>query len=287
VVSAIDRAFADVDRAIVLEDDVRPAPSFFPFCDAMLERYADDDRIMHIDGGNRLGAWRPADADHHFARHGNVWGWATWAGAWADYDVTLERYRTTAARAAIAERALDDAHRALLEWMLDCEPGGFGDAWDYQWTLARYATGGLSVVPARNLVANVGFGADATHTVHRGDLAAMTRTFSLDPPFVASRDVVPDDDLDRALLRFERLRGVREATVAALVVRAMTDPQVQTRLAPNPAVMNTLAALDDPEASLQLLRSLQPTSSSSPDLGRVIAEFERLLAARTRAESTR
>jgi hypothetical protein len=286
VVSALDRVFATVDRAIVLEDDVRPAWSFFPFCDAMLDRYADDERVMHVDGGNRLGAWRPEDADHHFAHHGNVWGWATWARAWAHYDVTLDRYRTPAARAAIEERALDDAHRTLLAWMLDCEPGVFGDAWDYQWTLARYAAGGLSVVPARNLVTNVGFGTDATHTVHADDLAAATSTFSLEPAFAGAREVVVDDDLDRALLRFERLRGLREATVGTLVVQAMADPRVRHRLAPNPAVMNTLAALDDPEASLHLLRVIDRTNAPSPARTRLIAEFERLLAVRSRAGAT-
>jgi hypothetical protein len=276
VVSALDRVFTQVDRAIVLEDDVRPTPSFFPYCDAMLERYADDERVMHVDGSNRVGQWRPEVRDYHFARHGSVWGWATWARAWTKYDITREHYRTPSARTAIAECALDPAHRALLAWLLDADLDGLADAWDHQWMLARYATGGLSVVPARNLTTNVGFGTDATHTVHGDELASAARAYSLEPPFTGPAEVVADDELDRQLLRFERLRSLREATVPTLLVRAMADARVRDRFAPNPAVANALAVLDAPDAALALLRNLARDGAPSATRDRLIADFERL-----------
>jgi hypothetical protein len=286
VVSALDHAFEQVDRAIVLEDDVRPAPSFFPFCDAMLEQYADDDRVVHVDGANRLGEWHPDARDHHFARHGNVWGWATWARAWARHDVTLGRYRTPDARAAIDRHAVDEPHRVFLSWLLDSDVPNLSDEWDHQWSLARYATGGLVVVPARNLTTNVGFGADATHTWHVDELAATTRTFALSPPFVGPEEVAADGALDRELLRFERLRSLREATVPALLRRALADPRVRDRLAPNPAVANALAALDDPAAALALLRHLDRTGAPSPIREQLTQELERLERATTRATRT-
>jgi hypothetical protein len=285
VVSALDRVFSQVDRAIVLEDDVRPVPSFFPYCDAMLERYADDERVVHVDGSNRLGEWRPEEQDYHFARHGNVWGWATWARAWAQYDRTLDRYRTPSARAAIAAHTLDDAHHAMLTWFLDHDLDALADEWDYQWSLARYANGGLTIAPARNLVTNVGFGPDATHTVHTDELAAATGAFTLDAPYAGPAEVVADAELDRELLRFERLRSLREATVPALLARAMSDPRVRERLAPNPSVVNALAVLDDPRAALVQLRASARTGEPSATRDHLIAEFERLETATTRAES--
>jgi hypothetical protein len=278
VVSALDHAFQAVDHAIVLEEDVRPAPAFFPFCDAMLERFVDDERVVHVDGANRLGEWRSDVRDFHFARHGNVWGWATWARAWAHHDATLDRYRTPAARAAIAHNALDEPHRALLCWLLDSDVPNLSDEWDHQWSLSRYATGGLAIVPARNLTVNVGFGPDATHTWHADELAATTRAFTLASPFVGPPDVAADDDLGRELLRFERLRSLREATVPALLVRALTDPRVRGRLAPNPAVANALAVLDDPRAALTLLRHLGATGTPSPTRDQLLTDFERLVS---------
>ena len=41
---------------------------------------------------------------------------------------------------------------------------GLPDTWDYQWTFTCVANGGLTVLPNRNLIDNVGFGEDATHT---------------------------------------------------------------------------------------------------------------------------
>jgi hypothetical protein len=88
--------------------------------------------------------------------------------------------------------------------------------------------------------------------------------------------VVADDELDRELLRFERLRSLREATVPTLLVRAMADSRVRDRLAPNPAIANALAVLDDPDAALALLRTLARDGAPSPVRDRLIADFERL-----------
>jgi hypothetical protein len=278
VASGLDWAFEHVDRAIVLEDDVRPVPSFFRYCDAMLERYADDERILHVDGGNRLGVWARDDRDYHFARQGNVWGWATWRRAWDRYDRTLQRYRTPEARAAISANALDPAHGTLLSWLLDHDVATTVDTWDIQWTLARYATGGLSIVPARNLVTNVGFGDGATHTHAGADLAASTRAYAVELPLSGPEVVAADGELDRNLLRFERLRSLRDGIATALAARALAHPTVRARLAPNPAIASALVALEDPDASLALLRALEPARAPWPLLDRLIADFERLAA---------
>ena len=284
--SALDRVFSQVDRAIVLEDDVCAAPSFFPFCDEMLERYADDERVVHVDGNNRLGEWRPEAHDYHFARHANVWGWATWARAWARYDSTADRYRSRSTARRSPRTASTRPRPRSSTGCSTAMSTRWTDEWDHQWALARYATGGLTVVPARNLTTNVGFGAHATHTKQPDELAAATRASSLDPPFEGPADVVADDDLDRELLRFERLRSFREATVPSMLVRAMTDPRVRGRLAPNPAVANALAALEDPDAALALLHTSARTGAPSSTRDRLIDEFERLLALQRRAEAT-
>ena len=49
--SAIDWFFEHVDEGIILEDDTLPHPTFFQFCEELLKRYRDDERIMLISGG--------------------------------------------------------------------------------------------------------------------------------------------------------------------------------------------------------------------------------------------
>src|SRR5205823_2703298 len=53
--SGLDAVFSEVEEAVVLEDDCAPSPSFFPFCDDMLARHRDDERIMAVSGFNPLG----------------------------------------------------------------------------------------------------------------------------------------------------------------------------------------------------------------------------------------
>jgi hypothetical protein len=49
----LDWVFSQVDRAIVFEDDCIPDPSFFDYCEELLERYADDERVWLIAGDKK------------------------------------------------------------------------------------------------------------------------------------------------------------------------------------------------------------------------------------------
>ena len=51
--SGLDWVFSHIERAIILEDDCKPADCFFRFCDEMLEYYKDDERIMLVSGDNK------------------------------------------------------------------------------------------------------------------------------------------------------------------------------------------------------------------------------------------
>ena len=46
--TGISWVFEHVERAIILEDDCVPQNSFFHFCDELLEKYADDKRVLMI-----------------------------------------------------------------------------------------------------------------------------------------------------------------------------------------------------------------------------------------------
>jgi hypothetical protein len=50
--TGISWVFEQVEEAIVLEDDCVPHPTFFRFCEELLEYYRHDERIMSISGIN-------------------------------------------------------------------------------------------------------------------------------------------------------------------------------------------------------------------------------------------
>src|SRR6266480_8001684 len=88
VAEGLDWVFAQSERAIILEDDCLPDPSFFPFCEELLERYHDDATVGMICGTNlapRETATNDA-ASYYFSRYCYIWGWATWRRAWRCYD---------------------------------------------------------------------------------------------------------------------------------------------------------------------------------------------------------
>jgi hypothetical protein len=164
VASGLNNAFARLDRAIVLEDDCLPDPSFFPFCDEMLERHRDDTEVMHLSGTNIAPSDAAASASYRFSRHPWIWGWASWSRAWRHYDFEMISWseRLPALRASFASSweaqfwisAFDQA-RADLQKV---------NTWDFSWMFTVRSLGGLCVVPNANLVENLGIGVDSTHT---------------------------------------------------------------------------------------------------------------------------
>lgn len=273
IASGIDAVFGVVDRAIILEDDIRPDPTFFRFCDDMLDRYADDPRVLQVSGHNPLGRWE-ASSSYVFSRSVGVWGWATWRRAWSAYDISLERYRTESSNRAIDEGAVDEAHADYLKWLLSFDVAKAADTWDVSWTITVRALSGLVAVPTANLVTNVGFGVDATHLVDDCDIAAAVRSFALDLPIVAPERTAVDEGYEMAAVRIERLRVLRDLRKVAFVARTIHhDPE---KLRVNPALRNAMAALNDSAAALRALEVLKVSSRPWTPLDEAIAALKEL-----------
>lgn len=273
VASGIDWAFTHIDRAVILEDDLRPDPSFFPFADAMLERYADETRVMQVSGRNPIGAWDDECTDYLFSRSASGWGWATWRRAWSAFDLTLARYQSDPVTEAVRARAVDEHHAELLTWLLTFDVATGMRTWDISWFLAVFANDGLCVVPRRNLIGNVGFDAEATHTTDPDDFGAAVSVASIEPPFRGPAVVEPDLAFDRALEWFERAREIANPRAAALVHRLLQHPEASQSPLVTPAVRHALVTFDHPDEALSALRHVRAHSRPWPALNRRIAEL--------------
>lgn len=166
-ITAISWFFDQVDAGIILEDDCVPAPSFFSFCGELLDYYKDDQRIMHIGGSNFLPAATLGDQEpsYYFSQHVYAWGWATWRRAWQHFDGELKTYPAFKATGQIYNIWKNkDAIRLANHIFRRAYEQKDNSVWDAQWVYAVWSQGGLSIVPKVNLVTNIGFGADATHT---------------------------------------------------------------------------------------------------------------------------
>lgn len=165
IISGLEWAFSLVEEAIILEDDCLPHPTFFTFCETLLARYRGDIRIAMISGTNFVESYLRTDYSYFFSRMVHTWGWATWRDSWRRYDPGLSRWPEIK-KAGLLREAFEHAMAAQY-WtrIFDRMYSGAGpDTWDYQWFYTSLVNNALSIVPAVNLVTNIGFGHEATHT---------------------------------------------------------------------------------------------------------------------------
>ena len=226
IADGLDWVFEQVETAIVLEDDCLPEPSFFAYCDELLERYADDERVFAVSGDDFR--WRPTPAEHsyEFSRYPLIWGWATWRRAWRSYDADLSAWPALRESGWLEELLGDPYAAKYWAHQFDRVEAGL-EAWDYVWVLSCWINGGLTAVPTTNLVSNLGFRADATHTIDqdgRHPFAAMATEampFPLRHPPVVARDEETDRFLEDVVFSgnlrrtFERLRAARGERASA------------------------------------------------------------------------
>jgi len=196
VSSGIDWVFSLVEEAIFLEDDCLPEPTFFPFCEQMLERYRTDLRVMHIGGTNFQGTARVSEESYYFSRHVHVWGWASWRRAWRYYDVDMPAWTWARATGRASDILSTPMERRAFTPLFNRVARREIDTWDTQWTVACRAQNALSVVPSRNLVSNIGFRGDATHTSDSGHPVATMRTFPLALPLTHPAYMLADSAAD-------------------------------------------------------------------------------------------
>ena len=174
VSSGIDWLFGQVEEAIILEDDCLPEPSFFQFCEEMLERYRHDERIGMVSGTNFLDNKITIDESYYFSNYMTIWGWATWRRAWQAYDVKGTVWSKLKNEKFLDSYFVSKLERKYWTYAFDGVYEGRIDTWDYQWVLCNWAQSRLSIVPKVNLISNIGFRSDATHTSKQSIYAAMS-----------------------------------------------------------------------------------------------------------------
>jgi hypothetical protein len=192
------------NEAVILEDDCLPDPTFFQFCDEMLERYRDEPRVMHIGGTNFQLGRRPTSDSYYFSAINQIWGWATWSRAWrGHYDVTMQRWPDMRDTSMLTDLVGEEV-AAKVKVGFDNIHAGKTDSWDNQWTLAMWLAQGLAVLPAVNLISNIGFGPDATHTKKANSGIANQPTepieFPLRHPAHIARNRAADDQAYRNMI---------------------------------------------------------------------------------------
>lgn len=165
--NAIDWFFEHEDMGIIYEDDILAESDFFEFVGQMLQHYKNDERVWLVTGNNLLGKWGQSSS-YFFSKIGAIWGWGTWRRAWLKHDKGMSAWPEIKRANAIFNILQEDLaeERNLI---FDKVYSGEIDTWDYQFTFTRLINSGLSIVPSVNLIKNIGFNSNATHTRQNPD----------------------------------------------------------------------------------------------------------------------
>lgn len=198
---AITWFFENEEEGIILEDDCLPNDSFFEFCQILLERYRDDLRVGLIAGTNFSNSKSQLVETYLFSRLIQIWGWATWRRAWKKYDLHMKKWPIFKSKKLMSNLGINPKICEYLTHNFDKAYKNDIDTWDYQWSYAAISESLLTVVPSINMVSNIGYGMNATHTKSDSGRAVALTTEKLKFPIVHPEFVIPDHLYDLNKIR--------------------------------------------------------------------------------------
>lgn len=164
VSSGLDWAFSKCDKLIVVEDDVLPDQSFFWLCDELLDRYENDQRVGQISASPFICNQIDSPYSYIFSRYGSIWGWASWSRAWKHYSFVMDSWAEIRESGDFRTFIPFGMERRFKRPVYDQLRNREIDTWDLQWGYAKMSNSMLSAVSTCNLIENLGFSAEATHT---------------------------------------------------------------------------------------------------------------------------
>lgn len=185
--TAISWFFDNVEQGIVMEDDCLAHPDFFPYCEELLNRYRgtavkfinstlyDDRWAKALNPDIDLTSYLlPLTCSYGFSLYMVTGAWASYREVWQGFDLDLKDM--SAMKFAWHVYRLT-GNLAEAEWwwyqvraiQQDKSKKSY---WDYQMQIHLFRQNALTIHPAVNLISNIGFDAEGTHTCSndgRGD----------------------------------------------------------------------------------------------------------------------
>lgn len=164
IISGTTEIFESYDRLIVIEDDLFVSHSFLQFMNAMLDRFAHDERIMQVSGyGCKLNKKAISDYpyDVYINERAHSWSWATWKDRWISVDWSVSDFETLSKSKTLIKKF--NKRGSDLYGMLKDYMEGKNQSWYIRFNYSMHKQGRYSVMPIKSLVKNDGFGNNATN----------------------------------------------------------------------------------------------------------------------------
>lgn len=162
VLDALEWAFANEEKLVVLEDDCVPTADFFTFAEELLEKYSDNEQIGSISGSNLRKMPAPDGCSYYWSRYFHCWGWASWRRCW--YARQREKLIQTNNFSFLHDLGLPAKEITFWKSIAMRIESKEIDSWAYEFSLLSLQQGWLNAIPSISLIRNIGFDLEATRT---------------------------------------------------------------------------------------------------------------------------
>jgi hypothetical protein len=197
VSQAISWFFENEEQGIILEDDCVPDISFFPYCEELLEYYKDNDSISIISGDNLQKGVKRDDVSYYFSNFHCIWGWATWKRVWKDFKFSVMDLNKEVIFNNLQSSNFTKEMRIYYNSIWNIMEQGRTDIWGYQFVLMNLEQGRMSIQPNVNLVENIGFSDEGTHTTADDSNKYSVKYDRIIFPLVHPQKIVPCKEADK------------------------------------------------------------------------------------------
>ena len=161
IISGVTKLVNEYDKVIVFEDDLLSSPYALQYFNEALNRYANEDKVMHI-GGYMYDLKEKDLPETFFYRAATSWGWATWARAWKHFEPDIHKLTEQFSKPSILRFSIEGT---MNFWKQMGEfRKGRNNSWAIRWYASIFLRDGLTLNPAHSLINNIGHDGTGVHS---------------------------------------------------------------------------------------------------------------------------
>ena len=205
IFTGLDHVFSKENSAIVLEDDCLPSQSFFSFCSELLEVHEKNENVALVSGFNFAPSKR-LQTDYFYSTSTYIWGWATWARTWQAFRTSPQVESWTKEETEEIKETFASKIQ-MKEFLGMMSIADTLNTWDISLAVWVRQSKKLTIVPRLNLVENIGFGAEATHTKFEAFDVQIPRS-GYSAALVHPKVIAADFKTERAMWRKKTSRWI-------------------------------------------------------------------------------
>ncbi len=165
IINGISEVLKQYKKVIVVEDDIYTSPYFLTYMNECLTYYEHKLTVYsisaHCPPPNKVIIPEDYQYDVYAYTRPFNWGWGTWSDRWfqEDWDKSfIPVFLNNQHQMKAFNRSGEDLSKMLKE-----EYEGKSDAWDVQFSFTHFKNNGISIVPCKSYVKNIGLDGSGTH----------------------------------------------------------------------------------------------------------------------------